>query len=244
MKKNFFKFSLTLNILFAALSVVFTLIYYSYSTSIVEGEGFLRFLYYLKTFFDLVAVFVGYTTIIYGFTRLDFKGGILSLGIFSISYLISFIFLVVGACFDNSSVFTVDFFIYVIYYSFGNSFITQMIPALFAAFMAYMLTKNGAPKLSKFITMKNPAQKVMLIVTISLFGANLLLFSGFSVIPSIVAEVSKYGGIHASSLSTIIEAYVEITVFYLIMQYVVYYFMFKIFDNYTKSNNPKGQVQQ
>lgn len=244
MKKDFFKFSLFLNIIFAALSVVFTLIYYSYSTSVVEGEGFLRFLYYLKTFFDLLAVFVGYSTIIYGFTRLDFKGGLLSLGIFSISYLISFIFLVVGACFDNSSVFTADFFVYVIYYSFGNSFITQMIPALFAAFITYLLTKNGAPKLFGFITVKNPAQKVMLIVTLSLFGANVLLFSGFSVIPSVIAEVTKYGGIHAGSLSTIIESYVEIIVFYLLMQYVVYYFTFKIYDNYTKSNNLKGQVKQ
>ncbi len=243
MKKNFFKFSLILNIALAAISVVFTLIFYSYSTSVVEGESFLRFLYYLKTFFDLLAVFVGYTTIIYAFTRFDFKSGLLSIGVFSISYLISFVFLVVGACIDNSSVFTVDFFIYVIYYSFGNSFITQMIPALFAAFITYMLTKNGSPKVSGFFSVKNPVQKVMLIVTLSLLGANLLTFTGFNMIPSVVAEVSKYGGIHASSLESIILSYVEILIFYLIMQYVIYYFMFKIYDNYTTCSNQKGKVK-
>ena len=244
MKKNFFKFSLTLNIVLAALSVAFSLIYYFSSTSIADGEGFLSFLYYVKTFFDLLAVFVGYTTIIYAFTRSDFKGGLLAVGIFAISFLISFVFLVVGSCIDNSSVFTVDFFVYVIYYSFGSSFITQMIPALFAALITYLLTKNGAPKITKLFSWKNPVQKSMIIITLSLFGASLLLYTGFNMIPGVVLEFSKYGGIYASSFKAIIISYVEITAFYLIMQYLVYHFMFKIYDAYTICSNPKGKVKK
>ena len=244
MKKNFFKFSLTLNIVLAALSIAFSLIYYLATTSLADGQGFLSFLYYVKTFFDLLAVFVGYTTIIYAFTRHDFKGGLLSVGIFSISFLISFVFLVIGSCVDNSSLFGVDFFVYTVYYSFGNCFITQMVPALFAALITYMLTKKGAGKITKMFDWKNPAKKSMTIITLCLFGASILLYTGFNMVPGIVFEFSKYGGIYAESLKAIIISYVEIIAYYLVMQYLVYHFMFKIYDTYTTCNNSKGKVQK
>ena len=235
MKKNFFKFSLTLNIAFALLAVVFTLVFYFSSTNIVEGEAFLDFLYYVKTFFDLLAVFVGYTTIIYAFSQFDFKNGLISIGTFSVSYLISFVFLVVGSCLDNTSAFTVDFLVYVIYYSFGQSFITQMVPALLIALITYKLTRNGTQKIKSLFSWTNSIQKAMIITTLVVFGLNLVTHTGFTMLPSLISELSDYGSITADHLTAIIVSYVEIIVFCLVMQYLIYFFVYKLYHSYVIS---------
>lgn len=243
MKKNFFKFSLTLNIAFALLAVVFTLIFYFSSINIVEGEAFLDFLYYVKTFFDLLAVFVGYTTIIYAFSQFDFKNGLISIGTFSISFLISFVFLVVGSCLDNTSAFTVDFLVYVIYYSFGQSFITQMVPALLIALITYKLTRNGTQKIKGIFSWTNSIQKTMIIVTLIVFGLNLVSHTGFTMLPNLISELSDYGSITADHLTAIIVSYVEIVIFYLVMQYLIYFFMYKLYHSYVISRS-KEKVKE
>ena len=243
MNKKFFKLSLTLNIIFALVAVVFSLIFYFYSTQIYEGESFLNFLYYVKTFFDLLAVFVGYTTIIYAFSQFDFKNGLLSLGVFSISFLISFVFQVVGSIIDNSGEFTVDFLVYVIYYSFGQGFITQMVPALILALITLKLTKNGTQRIKSFFSWKNSIQKAMIVGTLIIFGLNLISHTGFTMLPSLVSELSDYGSITRDHLTAIIVSYVEICIFYLAMQYTVYYFMYKIYDGFVlKGPNQKETV--
>ena len=156
MKKNFFMLSLALNVIASVIAIVFSVIFYLCTISIAEGEVFLDFLYYVKTFFDLMAVFIGYTTIIYAFSQLDFKNGLISIGVFSLSFLMSFVFQVVGACIDgvnSSTEFTTSFFTYAIYYSFGQSFISQMIPALIVAVVTYLLTRNGTPKIKSFLSL-------------------------------------------------------------------------------------------
>ena len=40
------------------------------------------------------------------------------------------------------------------------------------------------------------------------------------------------GIIRENNLNATIEVYVNLVVFYLIMQYLVYYFFYKIYDNY------------
>lgn len=241
MKKNYFKLSLTLNIVFALVAVVFSLIFYFYSTQVYEGEAFLNFLYYVKTFFDLLAVFIGYTTIIYAFSQFDFKNGLISIGVFSISFFISFLFQVVGSIIDNSGEFTVDFLVYVIYYSFGQGFITQMIPAFILAFITYKLTKSGTQRINSFFSWKNSIQKTMLIGALVIFGLNLVSHTGFTMLPSLISELSDYGSITRDHLTAIIVSYVEIAIFYLVMQYTVYYFMYKIYDGFNIKSSCKKE---
>ena len=243
MKKNFFKFSLTLNIAFAIVAVIFTLIFYVSATRIDEGEVFLDFLYYVKTFFDLLAVFVGYTTIIYAFSQFDFKNGLISIGTFSISFLISFVFQVFGACIDNPETFTADFLVYVIYYSFGQSFITQMIPALLIAFITCLLTKNGTQKFKRLFSWTNSIQKTMIIVTVIVFALNLISLTGFTVLPGLISELGDYGSITADHLEAIIVSYVEIVIFYLVMQYLVYFFAYKIYHSHVIGHSKESSKE-
>ena len=239
MKRNFFKFSLCLNVIFAVIAVIFTIIFYVMSSRIDEGEAILDVMQYTKTFFDLLAVFVGYTTIIYAFNKLGFNEGLVSIGIFAISFLISFVFQVVGSCIDNSTAFTSDFLIYVIYYSFGSGFITQMLPAILLAFISHKASRHGSKTITQFISWKNPVQKSMLIITFIIFGLNVVSHTGFVVLPGVISEFSEYGSITYQFFTDIIVSYVVLIIFYLIMQYVVYFLVFGIFENYCLSHPAK-----
>lgn len=244
MKKNFFKFSLSLNIIFALIAVVFTIFFYIYSGKVDEGEPFLDVLQYAKTFFDLLAVFTGYTTIIFAFSRYDFNNGIVAIGVFSISFLISFVFQVVGSCVDNSVSFTSDFLVYSIYYSFGSGFITQMVPALLLAFITVKASKKGTKKITSFFSWKNSVQRTMLIITLVIFGLNVLSHTGFVVLPTVISEMSEYGGITYDFFKEIIISYVVLILFYLVMQYLVYFFVYKIYDNYCLAHPEKDAPKQ
>lgn len=236
MKKNYFKLSLALNITTAVLAVIFSIVYYVYVGQVSEGDGFLSFLSYVKTFFDLIAVFVGYSTIIYAFSRFDFHNGIIAIGVFAISFLISFVFQVVGACIDNGAELTVDFFIYVVYYSFGNGFITQMIPALLLAFIAHKTTRDGTKRITKFISWNNPIQKSMIIMTLIVFGLNIVSHTGFNVLPDLIAYEFY---ITESLFWDIILSYFVLILFYLAMQYTIYFLMYRFYDKYVDSHPEK-----
>lgn len=241
MKKSYFKFTLTLNIFLACLAVIFSLVYYYYTSRIYDGESFLRFLYYLKTFFDLLAVFVGYVTIIYAFTQFDFYNGVIAVGTFSISFLISFVFQVVGTCMAAPNAFDSTFVVYTIFYSFGQGFITQMIPALLIALIARKITKGEGESIESFLSLKNSSSRAIFVITLAVFGINLLWTTGFVVLPSIIPEMNDYGSITREHFNEIVLSYVEVTIFYVVMQYLIYFFVYRIFDNYTISH---GECRQ
>lgn len=239
MKKSYFKFSLALNIIVACLAVIFSLVYYYYSSRVDDGESFLTFLFYVKTFFDLLAVFIGYTTVIYAFSQFDFYNGIISLGTFSVSFLISFVFQVVGTCMTLPTEFSASVLVYTIFYSFGQGFITQMIPALIIALIAYKITKDKNESISSFFSLKNSTSKAIFVITMAVFGLNVLSHTGFSVLPGLISEMSDYGSITQAHFNEIIISYVEVVIFYLVMQYLIYYFVYKIYDNYVTEHKEK-----
>ena len=239
MKKSFFKFSLTLNIIFASLAVIFSLVYYYYSSRVYDGESFLVFLSYLKTFFDLLAVFVGYTTIIYAFSQFDFYNGIISIGTFSVSFLIAFVFQVVGTCIATTSEFQSTFVVYTIFYSFGQGFITQMIPALIIGAIAYKMTKDKNESITSFFSWKNSTTKAIIVITLVVFALNLLSNTAFVVLPDFISEMSDYGSITREHLKSIVLSYVDVVIFFFVMQYLMYYFVYRIYDNYAISHKEK-----
>ena len=238
MKKNFFKFSLILNIILALLSASFMFIY-AYLDEKYDGDAFLSFLYYVKTFFDLVAVFVGYATIIYAFANFDLKNSLVSIGTFSVSVFISFVTMVIGSATSYNADFTYDFFMSILFYSAGSCFITQIVPALAIALITHLVTKNEISRImKKFISWENRYQRAMIIATIGIFAINILFYTFGSVLPFLIE--SKFS-IFSSELISIILDYVEKVVFYLAMQYIVYYFMFKIYDAYITTHPDKKE---
>ena len=229
MKKKFNKLSLILIIATSLLSVLFAIVYYLASEVIVAGESMLIFLFYVKKAFDLLAVFTGYGTIIYAFSRYSVLDGARMTGFFAISVLISFVYQVIGTCIFESN-FAIDFIITTIYYSFGDCFITQYVPALIIAFVAFKSTKDGTRRIERFISWKNPTQRVMLVVTLVIFIINFVALLIFDILAFLI-EVEWL--IYADELGSIFLSILETAVIYIVIQYSIYMLMHYIYAKYT-----------
>ena len=230
MKKKFYNLSLILIIVTACLSVAFALIYFFASGIIVEGDPMIIFLFYVKKFFDLLAVFTGYGTIIYAFSRYSYIDGLKMMGIFAISVLISFVYQVTGTCLFTDKEFTVELIVTSIYYSFGDCFITQYLPALIIALVAYKSTLDGTKPIKKFISWKNPTQRVMLLVTLVIFVINFVIQLIFDIIVFLI-EVEWM--IYIDELGSILLSILETVGIFIIFQYCIYMLLHYVYKKYT-----------
>ncbi len=230
MKKKFYNLALILIIATACLSVAFAIVYYLASEVIVAGEPMLIFLFYVKKAFDLLAVFTGYGTIIYAFSRYSFNDGLKMTAIFAISVLISFVYQVIGTCFFDSTQLSFELVITTIYYAFGDCFITQYIPALVIAFVAYKSTADGTKRIEKLISWKNPTQRVMMLVTLVIFAINFVVLLIFDILPFLI-EVEWM--IYIDELGSIFASILETAIIYLVIQYAIYMLMHYIYTKYT-----------
>jgi hypothetical protein len=242
MKKNYFKFSLTLNVIFALIAVAFSLIFYVSASSLNDSQGVYTFLSYVKNVLDFLAVFVGYATVIYAFAKLDFVNGVISIGTFSISVLISFLYRIIANIVSSNSMtdFLADqdvlsaseLYTIMFYSSFGQDVFKQLIPAIIIAIIVYMCTKNGTQRIKKLFSWENKVQKAMILSTLIVFVFQLLIHTGLNVLPSVLPELIDVGSISATMFEAVLISYIDVIIFYLIMPYFVYYFMFNIYDNY------------
>lgn len=230
MKKKFYNLSLILIIATACLSVAFAVVYYLASEVIVAGEPMLIFLFYVKKAFDLLAVFTGYGTIIYAFSRYSFIDGLKMIAIFAISVLISFVYQVIGTCFFDSANFSFELVITTIYYAFGDCFITQYIPALVIAVVAYKSTADGTKRVEKLISWKNPTQRVMLSVTLVIFAINFIVQLIFDILAFLI-EVEWM--IYIDELGSIFASIFETALIYIVIQYCIYMLVYYIYTKYT-----------
>lgn len=235
MKKNFFKISLTLNIIFAVIAAVFLFIFNYYITR-YQGYAFTTFLSYTKLFFDLMALFIGYSAIIFAFSKLDIKNGYLSLLAFFASVFISFLVQVISECVYFSTGLTVKAVVASIYLAAGSCFINQLIPAILIALLTYLLTnKCKDPVLTKFISWSCPVQKTMMIVSIVLCVINVITITAIDLFPLLIQNKFSF---YKQDLIDIITGftadYIITILFYLVLQYVVYYWMYKFYCSYLK----------
>ncbi|MBQ7226266.1 MAG: hypothetical protein IJX02_06695 [Clostridia bacterium] len=250
MKKVFVKFSLWLNVILALIALAFSIILYVCYTTIDDGGAFLSFLEYVKKFFDLLAVFTGYATIIYAFANFSFADALPSIGVFSISFVIAFISRVVAASIgvsgmasalgeSSSSLSTGDLFSIMFYSAFGEDFFHQMLPAILIAFITWRLTRKGTQKIKGFFSWKNTIQRSMIVSTLAIFVISIVLTSAFDVFPDLISQLDAYGSITQDHLSYIITTYVLVAVFYLVMPYLVYFFVYKIYESRVISQSKK-----
>ena len=241
MKKNFFKFSLTLNIILAVLSSILMFVFDDYTGIVYDGEAFITFLYYVKELFNLLALFVGFGTIIFAFSRLGFKDGLISVGTFGVSVFISFLTTVISYCIEFDGEYFVILLVSAIFYSFGYNFITQMIPAISIAWVCWHYTKNNTQKMKGFISWKHPIHKTMIVATIGMFLFNVLYYTLVILLPGLIENSFKFETI--DEMVDVIITYAEKVVFYLIMQYVVYFLIYKIYDSFIiKYPDKRGRV--
>ena len=215
MKKRFYLSSAILLVSTALLSVFFSIVYMVADTNI-KSDGLVIFFMYVKKFFDLLAVFTGYGTVMYAFTRYDLPTGLKSLGLFGASVGISFIYQIIGTylTYDSSSVTGtgMDFTLFVIFYACGSCFITQFAPAILIAFLTHILTKNG--------TNRKTLKKLRLMVSGIITCINLLVLISLDIIPFLIDE---YWIVEWAEIGSILLSVVEVIIIYLLIQFVMYY---------------------
>ena len=239
MRKNFVKSSILMVTVTAVLSVIFAILFYLADNYLVDPLWLVKVSYYAKRTFDLLAVFTGYSIIIYAYSRYQAKDAIYSLGIFGISVFISYVYQVVGACIDQGQV-DLDFVIYSIYFSLGSCVISQLLPGVLVAFLTYKLTKQGAKRLDSFISWRNPIHKCMIITTLVIFGINMATHLGFNVLPFLIEHDWS---IYEYEFWDIILTLVDYTAYYVLVQYSVYvlgyYLCYRYGENHVLPKNSK-----
>ncbi|MBQ7907669.1 MAG: hypothetical protein IJ309_06830 [Clostridia bacterium] len=218
MKKSFVYTSLIMVTSTALLSVIFSILYYFADNYIVDPVWVKTVAYYAKRVFDLFAVFTGYAIIIYAYARYKAMDAIYSIGIFGISVFISLLYQVIGVCVSEQLT-DVNNVLTTIYLSIGSCIVSQLLPALLVAFLTYKLTKDGARRISSFISWKNPIHRCMIITTLSVFGVNIISHLGFNILPFLITN-NFY--IYESDFWSIMGSLLEYVIFYILLQYCVY----------------------
>lgn len=241
MKKKFYKYSAYAVIGTALLSVLFSLIYYIAAESIDAGASLLIVLYYLKVIFDMTATFVGYTTIIYAVTKFGWFDGVVSVGLYFCSVLIFFIYQTVTSTIYGSDISSgatvdaeesmIDLIMFNTFYSFGQLFITLMLPAALIAFMSYKMIKKDDTPFEKAVSFKNPVQKTAILFGIILFAVNFVGFLAIDILPFLIEEsfYITYSDFKAIIIQSLISL-AEMSIFYIVLQYIVFMLGFKYYD--------------
>lgn len=218
MKKSFVYTSLIMVVSTAIVSVIFSILYYLADTYIVDPQLLVKVSYYAKRTFDLIAVFTGYAVIIYAYARYKAMDALYSIGIFGISVFISLAYQILGVCITEK-ITDVSNIITTIYLSIGSCVVSQLLPAILVAFLTYKLTKDGARRISTFISWKNPIHRCMIITTLAVFGVNIISHLGFNVLPFLITN-NFY--IYESDFWSIMGSMLEYIIFYILVQYCVY----------------------
>ena len=241
MKKKFYKYSAYAVIGTALLSVLFSLFYFIAAESIDAGSSFLIFLYYMKVLFDMTATFVGYTTIIYAVTKFGWFDGVVSVGLYFCSVVLFALYQTVTSTIyaSNSSLDAtvgtderlIDLIIFNAYYSFGQLFITLVLPAALVAYMSYKIIKKDDTPFEKAVSFKNPVQKTALLFCIILFAVNYVGFLSIDILPFLIEE--GFYITYSDFKTIIIQSFVslaEMSVSYIVLQYIVFMLGFKYYD--------------
>ena len=241
MKKKFYKYSAYAVIGTALLSVLFSLFYFIAAESIDAGSSFLIFLYYMKVLFDMTATFVGYTTIIYAVTKFGWFDGVVSVGLYFCSVVLFALYQTVTSTIyaSNSSLDAtvgtderlIDLIIFNAYYSFGQLFITLVLPAALIAFMSYKMIKKNDTPFEKAVSFSNPVQKTAILFGIILFAVNFVGFLSIDILPFLIEE--GFYITYSDFKTIIIQSFIslaEMSVSYIVLQYIVFMLGFKYYD--------------
>jgi hypothetical protein len=238
MKKSFYRLAIILILATALFSVGFTVAYYIADTRLANGEsvaGIRLTLFYIKKFFDLLAVFTGYGSIIYAFSRYTSFDGIKILLVFGLSCFIAIIQQVIGTCVEYG-IWSMDFVTLTFFLTLGLCLLNQFLPAIIIAYFSYRFTKNGTRRIEKFISFKNPTQKIMILTVIISFLVSAIFSFCADVIP-LIADYLFYAEDLYAFLLDLLIMFIE----YVVLQYIILMIVHYIYTHYTDKITPKNK---
>ena len=239
-EKRFYKLAFISILGTAALSVIFSLIFFILDESI-DGGTFMYILYYVKVVCDLLANFVGYSAIVYAMTHFGWYDSLKVAGIYFLSVLAYWIYQTITYTVFGSDISSttatygesvLDLFVFNAFYYLGQLIITLMVPVLILMLICRKYTKDKEfVPFDKFVTFKNPVQKAMGIFCITLAVINVLSFLFFNVLPFLIQEefyiyFEDFKTIMLQSALTILEN----ALLYVAVQYIVFILSFRFFD--------------
>ena len=245
-EKRFYKPALIAIFTTAALSILFSLIYFLCAEKLDSGSALMYILYYVKVVCDLLATFVGYGTIIYAMTHFGWYDSLKVAGIYSLSVLAYWLYQSIiatifsGDMSSTTAIYgdsTLNLFMFNAFYWLGQLVITLMVPVLILMLINRRYIKDSEfTPFKKFVTFKNPVQKAMLIFCIVMTVVNILSFLLLNILPYLIQEefyitFPDFKTIMLQSALTILEN----VLLHLAVQYIVFMLSFKFYDANLKS---------
>ena len=248
MKRSLKSVSFWLVVLTTVLSTAFAIVYNwakgCYYTDPYFSKAAYDATHYLEAGFSSLSLFVCYGIIIYSYARYSADKAKFSFVYLGLNLAVYFITQMIFSFSDTSfqaqlssiELYERTNFVYisVICVSIGQILIEYVLPAILIAFITCKVTKNGIERVSGFISWKNTIQRAMIISTLAIFGINVLLLLGITVLPYLISQ-AFYITLNAF-IDVIIIPIIEKLVFSLILQYSVYMLMYFLCNKYGETN--------
>ena len=239
-EKRFYKTAFIAILGTAALSVLFSLIYFI-ADERIDGGTLMYILYYVKVVCDLLANFVGYGTIIYAMTHFGWYDSLKVSGVYFLTILMYWIYQTIVYTIFGSDISSItstygdsisDLLMYNAFYFLGQLVITLMVPVVILMLICrrYIKDKEFVP-FGKFVNFKNPVQRAMAIFCIVMSIVNVVSFLLFNVLPFLIQEgfyiyFDEFKTILLQTALTILEN----ALLYLAVQYIVFMLAFRFYD--------------
>ena len=247
-KKRYYITSLIAVIGSSLLAVLVSLVFFLFDLTFKDGgaETLIAFLGYITDFFNSVAVFIGFGTIIYAFFKFDFYHGVMSCLIFAGAFIPYYIYNTIARYYFTKFEFidagalgefdSFDAIMMAVNYAMGSGVINQIIPSVLVAFIACKVIAGNTSEPTGFFSRKNKLQKAMLITCCSLFGINLIMLILTGVIPAFFADATltlRPSELEAFILAILVDV-LKLIALYLVFGYIIFMLVYK-FYNYVLS---------
>jgi len=251
MTKKFYRYALWSVFGFAAVSIIFSLIYFFCEEYIDPGSTLLVIMYYIKLILDLAATFVGFGTIIYAATKFGWLHGLACSGIYFCTVILYSVYQTATLTAYSSDLTyademasdnIIDLITFNAFYSVGQLFITFAVPAAILVYLCYRFIKKDDSEFKKYVSFKNPVQKTMGIFCIVMAILNFVSFLFSDVLAFLVQEEfyiyrSEFWTLIGQSALTILE----MSLIYIVVQYIAFLLVFKMYNHFMATG--KGAVE-
>lgn len=248
MKKRFYVNASVAVIGSSLFALLVSIIYFVVSLNVDDATSLLVTLGLFTDFFNSVAMFIGFGTLIYAFFKFGFYEGVMSFLIVVLAFIPYFIYQSIawdvyakysyGVVTEGTEAFSSA--LMGIYYSMGQGIVNQILPALLVAFIVCKVVKTNKDKPTKYISWKNKLQRAMIISCISLFALNLVML----VLTGILPELADMGWVMTKAffrnyIVTVLISIGENIVVYFPIQYITLMFTYNFYE---RALNPVNKL--
>lgn len=248
MKKTFYVNASVAVIGSSIFALLVSIIYFVVSLNVDDATSLLVTLGLLTDFFNAVALFIGFGTLIYAFFKFGFYEGVMAFLIVLGAFIPYFIYQSIawnvyakysyGIVTEGTEAFSSA--LMGIYYSMGQGVVNQIIPAFLVAVITCKVVRTNKDKPVKYISWKNRLQRAMIITCISLLAINLVML----VVTGILPELADMGWVMTKAffkeyIVTVLISIGENVVIYLPVQYIT---LMLTYNFYERALNPINKL--